>query len=149
MADKLSPEQRSKNMGKIRSKGTSPETAVRKLTHRLGFRFRLHRKDLPGKPDLVFPGKKKVILVHGCFWHQHDDPACKIARIPKSKTDYWIPKLQGNVERDKQHLHALEDMGWQVLILWECETKELEALEKRITGFLSGRGNDREKKEGP
>ena len=137
MVDKLTPIERSRNMGKIRSKDTSPELIVRKLTHSLGYRYRLHRKDLPGKPDLVFPSKKKVIFVHGCFWHQHKKPSCKIARLPKSNRDYWIPKLQKNVERDIQHRKSLKRMGWNSFVIWECETSNTERLEKNIEKFLS------------
>jgi DNA mismatch endonuclease, patch repair protein len=137
MVDKLTPKERSKNMGKIRSKDTSPELIVRKLTHSLGYRFRLHRKDLPGKPDLVFPGKKKVIFVHGCFWHQHQDPECKIARIPKSRTDYWIPKLHRNAERDMQHQKDLKKKGWTSLVVWECDCSSPERMTELIEGFLS------------
>jgi DNA mismatch endonuclease, patch repair protein len=139
MVDKLTPKQRSRNMGKIRSKDTSPEMVVRKLVHRLGYRYRLHRKDLPGKPDLTFPSKKKLIFVHGCFWHQHQASSCKIARLPKSKTDYWIPKLQRNAERDIQHRKALKKMGWNSLVIWECETYKMKRLEKRIDKFLSSK----------
>ncbi len=139
MVDKLTPEERSRNMGKIRSKDTSPEMVVRKLVHRLGYRYRLHRKDLPGKPDLTFPSKKKIIFVHGCFWHQHQASSCKIARLPKSKTDYWIPKLQRNVERDIQHRKALKKMGWDSLVIWECETYKTKRLENRIGKFLSSK----------
>jgi DNA mismatch endonuclease (patch repair protein) len=136
MVDKLTIKQRSENMRRIASKNTSPELLVRKLAHKLDYRFRLHRKDLPGKPDLVFPGKKKIIFVHGCFWHQHTNPSCKIARIPKSRTDYWIPKLQRNVERDKEHLRELKNLGWDCLIIWECEVKDLDNLAKVLKDFL-------------
>ena len=103
----------------------------------LGYRYRLHRKDLPGKPDLVFYGRKKIIFVHGCFWHQHANPICKIARIPKSKTHYWVPKLQRNVERDAQHQKLLEAKGWKTLVIWECEVKKGNDLIKIISNFLS------------
>lgn len=137
MTDKLTPEERSKNMGKIRSKDTTPEMIVRKLTYSLGYRFRLHRKDLPGKPDLTFIGKRKVIFVHGCFWHQHQDKNCKITRIPKSRTAYWVPKLQRNVERDIQHQKELKNMGWEMLIIWECEIDNTERLVQITDRFLS------------
>lgn len=136
MVDKLTPSERSRNMGRIRSKNTSPELIVRKLTFSLGYRYRLHRKDLPGKPDLVFPGKKKVIFVQGCFWHQHQDVECKIARIPKSRTEYWLPKLQRNVERDLQHRERLEKLGWDFLDVWECEVTNPEIVVKKIEQFL-------------
>lgn len=133
MADKLTPQQRSANMARIRAKDTKPEMLVRRMVHGMGFRYRLHRKDLPGKPDLVFGPRRKVIFVHGCFWHLH---ACRGGRIPASRRDYWAPKLQRNAERDAEHLAALRAAGWQVLIVWECETKDLAALQSRLAEFL-------------
>ena len=134
MADSISRERRSANMRKIRSTDTSPELAVRRLVHSLGYRFRLHRKDLPGKPDLVFPSRRKVIFVHGCFWHQHRN--CIDGRVPKSRRDYWIAKLQRNVERDLQSQRRLRRAGWSVMTIWECQTKDPELLKQRITRFL-------------
>lgn len=125
---------RSENMRRIRSKDTAPEMAVRSLAHRLGYRYRLHRKDIPGKPDLVFPGRRKVIFIHGCFWHQH--PGCREGRPPKSNTAYWLPKLERNMERDKDALARLAAAGWDVLVIWECETKDAEILARTLTGFL-------------
>ncbi len=136
MTDTVTPERRSQIMANIRSKGMKPELIVRRLTHSMGYRYRLHRKDLPGKPDLVFPARRKVIFVHGCFWHQHADPACKIARRPKSNLDYWLPKLQRNVERDAEHRDRLSALGWQVLVIWECEVKIAAGLPERIEEFL-------------
>ncbi len=136
MTDTVTPERRSQIMANIRSKGMKPELIVRRLTHSMGYRYRLHRKDLPGKPDLVFPAGRKVIFVHGCFWHQHADPACKIARRPKSNLDYWLPKLQRNVERDAEHRDRLSALGWQVLVIWECEVKIAAGLPERIEEFL-------------
>ncbi|KIC13781.1 very short patch repair endonuclease [Leisingera sp. ANG-DT] len=133
MADKLTPERRSANMAKIRAKNTKPEMLVRRMVHGMGIRYRLHRKDLPGKPDLVFGPRRKVIFVHGCFWHLHD---CRDGRIPATRRDYWEPKLLRNAERDAEHLAALQAAGWQVLTIWECESKDLAALEKRLTQFL-------------
>lgn len=138
MVDKVTPSKRSNNMRKIRSKDTSPELVVRKLAFGLGYRYRLHRKDLPGKPDLVFPGRKKIIFVHGCFWHQHQDPECKIARVPKSRESYWLPKLQHNVERDLKHRKELEHLGWSVLVIWECEVSDKGVISNKIQHFLSG-----------
>lgn len=106
---------RSENMRRIRSKDTRPEMAVRRIVHGLGYRYRLHRKDIPGKPDLVFPRHRKVIFVHGCFWHQH--PGCQDGRLPKSNTSYWGPKLKRNVERDKTALAELSSLGWEVLVI--------------------------------
>jgi DNA mismatch endonuclease, patch repair protein len=138
MADKLSATERSRNMASIRSKDMKPELAVRKLAHALGFRFRLHRKDLPGKPDLVFPKLKAVIFVHGCFWHQHDDPRCLDGRAPKSNLGYWGPKLKRNLERDALSRAMLERQGWRSLVIWECETRNARALAAKILGFLNG-----------
>jgi DNA mismatch endonuclease, patch repair protein len=139
MADKLSPTERSRNMASIRSKDMKPELAVRKLAHRLGFRFRLHRKDLPGKPDLVFPKYKSVIFVHGCFWHQHGETKCLDGRPPKSNAGYWGPKLARNLERDLLHKNELERQGWRVLVIWECETKKPELTAGKIENFLRAR----------
>ena len=124
-------------MGRIRGKDTAPEMLVRSLVHRMGFRFRIHRSDLPGSPDLVFPGRKKVIFVHGCFWHQHD---CKRGKRPSSNDSFWNSKLDANVQRDKKNIAALEDGNWQVLVVWECETKERTILVGRLEAFLSNQG---------
>ncbi|MFC4523250.1 very short patch repair endonuclease [Cupriavidus pinatubonensis] len=130
------PVSRSENMRRIRSKDTAPELLVRRLVWSLGYRYRLHRKDLPGKPDLAFGSRKKAIFVHGCFWHQH--PAgCPDSRLPKSRLEYWLPKLQRNCERDAKAVAALETAGWQVLIIWDCETKAPD-LAERLRNFLRG-----------
>jgi len=135
--DKISAKARSENMRRIKSKNSDPEMAVRSLVHRMGYRFRLHRKDLPGKPDLVFPRLRKVIFVHGCFWHRHENPACLDGRMPKSRPEYWIPKLTGNQDRDKRNLKAIAAAGWQALVLWECDiAKDQKALEKTLRRFL-------------
>lgn len=123
-------------MRAIRSKSTKPELLVRRAVHRMGYRYRLHRKDLPGKPDLVFAPRKKVIFVHGCYWHQHGSAACKIARRPKSNQEYWLPKLDRNVQRDREHQAALEEAGWSVLVIWECETADMMTTERRVRAFL-------------
>lgn len=124
-------------MRRIRSKDMKPELIVRHLAHSLGYRYRLHRKDLPGKPDLVFPSRRKIIFVNGCFWHGHDDPNCIDGRRkPKSNLDYWLPKLARNKGRDKQHQAALEELGWSVLTIWECETKDQKQLVERLKAFL-------------
>jgi DNA mismatch endonuclease, patch repair protein len=123
-------------MAKIRSGHTKPELVVRRLLHRLGYRYRLYGKALPGKPDLVFGSRRKVIFVHGCFWHQHEAAACLDGRKPKSNTDYWHPKLARNVERDAQHVAKLKQEGWNVLTVWECEVRDEQALVQRITIFL-------------
>ncbi|MEX2451693.1 MAG: very short patch repair endonuclease [Rhodospirillales bacterium] len=135
--DRISSEARSATMRAIRSKGMKPEMAVRRLVHAMGYRYRLHRHDMPGRPDLVFPSRNKVIFVHGCFWHQHDDPNCKIAHTPKSNQSYWLPKLKRNKTRDKQHQIKLREMGWDVLVIWECELKTNgDSLNSKIRGFL-------------
>lgn len=139
MVDKLTPEERSKNMSRIQSKDTTPEMIVRKLIFSKGYRYRLHRKDLPGKPDIVLPAKKKIVFVHGCFWHQHSDPKCNITRMPKSKTEYWIAKLKRNVERDTEHQKTLRAKGWKILVVWECETNDIKKLSRKLDRFLSGR----------
>ena len=124
---------RTENMRRIRSKGMVPELAVRSMVHGMGYRFRLHRKDLPGKPDLVFVSRRKVIFVHGCFWHSHD---CKVAHVPKSNPDYWVPKLQRNRLRDSKNLEALRSDGWQPLVIWECELKDSRSVGGRVKRFL-------------
>lgn len=122
-------------MSRIRSQDMAPEMYVRRLVYGLGYRYRLHRKDLPGKPDLVFPGRRKVIFVHGCFWHQH--AGCKGGHIPKSNQDYWIPKLERNKARDKKVKEELRSKGWDVLVIWECELKEHDSVVERIKKFLT------------
>lgn len=134
--DTLSPSERSERMGRIRGKDTKPEMAVRRLLHSLGYRYRLHRRELPGAPDLVFPSRRKLIFVHGCFWHRHPDPACKLARLPKSKLGFWKPKLLSNQLRDQKNLRALGDLGWEVLVVWECELSNKEQLENKMVRFL-------------
>ena len=125
-----------------------PEMVVRRLAHSLGYRYRLHQKHLPGKPDLVFPGKKKVIFVHGCFWHQHADPQCKLSHTPKSNREYWAPKLEGNVKRDRAHEVLLRGMGWECLIIWECQVRTGIGLAESIQHFLDARSRS-ERAEGP
>ena len=134
--DRVSPEVRSATMRAIRSKGMKPELAVRRLVHAMGYRYRLHRHDLPGRPDMVFPGRHKIIFVHGCFWHQHPEPACKLAHRPRSNLLYWEPKLRRNRERDSEHQVRLRELGWGVLVIWECELKGDHDLDKRIREFL-------------
>jgi DNA mismatch endonuclease (patch repair protein) len=134
--DNLSNAARSENMRRIRSRDTSPEVAVRSMIHRMGFRFRLHRKDLPGCPDIVLVRLRKVIFVHGCFWHQHS--TCGEGRLPKSRQEYWGPKLQRNKDRDVQHRSDLRSLGWRRLVVWECELKRPSQLEKKLRRFLVG-----------
>lgn len=135
--DKISADRRSENMRRIRSKGMKPEIVVRTITHSMGFRYRLHGAKLPGKPDLVFPSRRKVIFVHGCFWHGHGDPGCVDGRRqPKSNLNYWLPKLARNKERDAENLIALAALGWSALTIWECETRDRDTLSTRIQAFL-------------
>ncbi|WP_407152429.1 very short patch repair endonuclease [Bradyrhizobium sp. ORS 86] len=121
-------------MARIRKIDTKPELAVRAILYARGFRYRLHRRDLPGNPDIVFPSRRKVVLVHGCFWHRHDCPSGR--KLPKSNAQYWVPKLHRNRARDEQNLLKLEALGWRTMIVWECEMSDLEALERRLLGFL-------------
>lgn len=132
--DKISAQRRSANMRAIRSKNTGPEMTVRRLVYSLGYRYRLHRKDLPGKPDLVFASRRKVIFLHGCFWHGHD---CKRgSRIPKTNIEYWEKKLTRNKSRDAEHKTVLEEQGWSVFVIWECQTKDEAALKNLLKSFL-------------
>ena len=121
-------------MRAVKGRDTEPEMTVRHLTHGMGYRYRLHRKDLPGKPDLVFPTRQKVIFVHGCFWHQHH--CSRGARTPKAHRDYWIPKLRRNRQRDSEHEARLNELGWDTMVIWECEMKELGVVRTRIRMFL-------------
>lgn len=123
-------------MARVRSADTGPEMIVRRLLHRLGFGYRLHRRDLPGRPDIAFIGRRKAIFVHGCFWHQHDCP--RGSRRPRGNSSYWEKKLDRNVARDREALARLERLGWQSLVVWECEARELPALEDRLRSFLAG-----------
>lgn len=134
MPDVFSKEVRSRVMSRIRSRDTKPEMLVRKLAHALGFRFRLHRRDLLGCPDLVFPRRRKIIFVHGCFWHMHE--GCRKCRMPKSNRSYWRYKLLLNRDRDRRNKEALESLGWRVMVVWECEVKDIGKLKKRLTAFL-------------
>ena len=134
MSDVFTPEQRSRVMAQVKGRDTTPEIAVRSLLHRLGYRFRLHRKELPGTPDVVLPRHRTVVFVHGCFWHQH--PGCEAAARPASNTEYWNRKLDANRARDSRNQAELERLGWRVVIVWECETKDSSALEKRLLGLL-------------
>lgn len=121
--DRISKEKRSWNMSRIKGKNTKPEILVRSILHKAGYRFRLHRKDLPGKPDIVLPKFNAVIFIHGCFWHRHK--GCKNAVLPKTRIDFWKEKLNGNVERDKNVRHQLENRGWKVIVIWECEISSM------------------------
>lgn len=135
MTDTLPPEERSQRMALIRSKDTKPEMVVRRLVHSLRYRYRLHDRTLPGRPDLVFKSRRKVIFIHGCFWHRHGD-TCPLTRMPKSRLEFWKPKLEDNVRRDREKQAALRALGWQHLIIWECELKDLDGLARRVREFL-------------
>ena len=133
--DKLTRSQRSLLMSRIRSKDTGPELLVRGLLYRLGYRYRLHVRGLPGTPDIVFHSKRKAVFVHGCFWHQH--PNCSDACIPNSRTEYWLPKLKRNVQRDEENRKDLRSLGWGTLVVWECETKSASKVSRRLQRFLA------------
>ncbi len=145
MADSITSEQRSWNMSQIRSRDTTPEMIVRSILHRSGFRFRLHRKGLPGKPDIVLRKHRAVIFVHGCFWHRHS--GCKRCSTPKTNPAYWIPKLQRNADRDIKHIADLKKLGWRVRVVWECELKNPTKLKKGLERYLGNgsqvRGSNR------
>lgn len=139
MADRLSRERRSWNMSRIRSNDTKPELVVRKTLHAMGYRFRLHRRDLPGRPDITLPKYKTAIFVHGCFWHRHQ--GCHYAYNPKSRQEFWQHKFERNIERDRIVAQKLTLLGWRQLVVWECETKEQEVLERLIAEFF-GKGTE-------
>lgn len=134
MTDRLSPERRSWNMAQVRHKDTKPELAVRRMLHGKGYRFRLHRKDLPGTPDIVLPRYKTVVFVNGCFWHRHG--GCPEATMPKTRTDFWRGKFDENVARDRRNHAALRALGWKVHVVWECETTAMELLAERLETTL-------------
>lgn len=141
--DTLSRERRSWNMSRIRGRNTKPELVVRSILHRLGYRFRLHRRDLPGRPDIILPKHKTVILVHGCFWHRHS--RCKYAYTPKSNLPFWQEKFASNIERDRVAVHRLRKLGWRVVVVWECQTAATERLAKRLDKALSWRAPNTQK----
>lgn len=132
---KEDPEIRSRIMRAVQGKDTAPEFIVRRLAHSMGYRYRLHRKDLPGKPDMAFPGRRKVIFIHGCFWHGHD--CARGARVPKNNREYWIEKIERNQMRDRKAVDALGRSGWQTLVLWECELRDQKRLRRRLHNFLA------------
>jgi DNA mismatch endonuclease (patch repair protein) len=135
--DSLTPQERSQIMARVRAKNTRPELRVRKLVFALGYRYRLHDRKLPGCPDLVFSPRRKIIFVHGCFWHRH--ARCALARLPKSRLDFWIPKLEGNKRRDQRNKRALARRGWKVLTIWECQLKDADRLNNAIRRFLDAK----------
>ena len=148
MADTVTPEVRSAIMARIKSKGMKPEMRVRRLLHGMGYRYRLHRGDLPGRPDLVFPSRRKVVFVNGCFWHLHE--GCERVRVPSSNRDYWVAKLNRNRERDIRNLALLEQAGWGVMTVWECELRQdINAATNRLTEFLGASGGKTDARRPP
>lgn len=139
MVDNRTQESRSALMARIGGKDTAPELIVRRLLHSLGYRFRLHRRDLPGTPDIVFPSRGKAIFVNGCFWHAH---GCRIGRPPKSKLEFWGPKLARNRTRDRQNRSDLRSMGWVALTVWQCQTRKMDWLSTRLMSFLGPPGKN-------
>lgn len=131
IASPVSPE-RSAQMALIRSRNTKPELIIRRALHRAGLRFRLHDKRLPGKPDIVLASRKVVIFVNGCFWHRHKSVGCKLARLPKSRLDFWVPKLEGNAARDEKKHAVLRALGWRVMIFWECQLSDLQTIQRFV-----------------
>lgn len=138
--DRLSKSTRSRLMSRVRSKNTSPERVVRSMLHALGYRFRLHYRQLPGTPDIVLPRHNKIVLVHGCFWHGH---YCRRGGEPKSNLEYWRPKIERNRTRDRRIRRALRRSGWQLLVVWECETRKQEELAQKIQQFMKGVTSER------
>lgn len=138
MVDHISPERRSWLMSRVKGKNTTPEVRVRQIAHGMGLRFRLHRKDLPGKPDLVFPKYRVALLVHGCFWHRH--PNCKKSSIPKSNSEFWENKFARNVQRDVENMEDLVALGWKPIIVWACETDDM--VRDKLKGILNGEASE-------
>ncbi|HPT50397.1 MAG TPA: DNA mismatch endonuclease Vsr [Accumulibacter sp.] len=136
MTDTLTSEERSRRMALVRAVDTRPEMVVRRLIFGMGYRYRLHRRDLPGTPDLMFRSRRAVVFVHGCFWHRHE--GCALARTPKSRVEFWKAKLDGNRDRDARKLEALSQAGWRVCVVWECELKDQGGLAERLRQFLDG-----------
>jgi DNA mismatch endonuclease (patch repair protein) len=134
MADNLSPEDRSKHMARIRGRDTRPELQVRGLLHSAGYRYRVQLKGVPGRPDIAFPARKKAVFVHGCFWHGHE--GCKLAHTPRTRPDYWAAKFERNKARDQRQRLQAAELGWEVLVVWECEVTSKGALRDRLTAFL-------------
>jgi len=142
MVDRLTPKERSELMSRIRGTDTKPEMFVRRLVHGMGYRYRLHRRDLPGTPDLVFPSRRKVVFVHGCFWHRHH--GCRFAYEPKTRRKFWMAKFEQNVKRDQAAKAALQKRGWDVMIVWECEIRNIEDTRSHLRQFLGAPGSARD-----
>lgn len=136
MGDNMTPEQRARCMSMVRGKDTKPELVVRRMLHLMGYRFRLHRRDLPGTPDIVLPRHAKIVEVRGCFWHMHH---CRFGKaVPKTNAEFWRMKREGNAERDRRNLRKLRRLGWSVLVVWECQTVDPERLRRRLAAFMDG-----------
>lgn len=135
MADRISSDERSWMMSRVRGKDTTPERIVRSLLHKMGYRFRLHRNDLPGKPDIILPKYESVTFVNGCFWHQHE--GCKRASRPNTNTAFWNAKFEATVNRDKKNIRELKNLGWRVLVVWECQLREMPKLQSILRAFLT------------
>jgi DNA mismatch endonuclease (patch repair protein) len=140
MTDCLTPQKRSWLMSQVPSKDTTTELIVRRLVHSMGYRYRLHGSDLPGKPDIVLPKYKKIILVHGCFWHRHK--GCRKSGVPKSKKHFWLDKFEKNIRRDAKEMRILKKYGWRILVVWQCQTKDNEKLKNRLNRFLNESYNE-------
>lgn len=134
----MTPAERSARMARVRACDSKPEMLVRRLVHAMNYRYRLHDRRLPGTPDLVFRSRRKVIFVHGCFWHRHPDPECRLSRMPKSRLEFWRPKLEGNRKRDVRHEAELNALGWRFLVVWECQLRQMEQVRNDIRAFLDG-----------
>lgn len=141
MTDIVDSRTRSRLMAGIRTRDTAPELAVRRIAHRMGLRFRLHRKDLPGRPDLVLPKHRLVVFVHGCFWHHHD--GCPFAHVPKSRVEFWTQKFARNVRRDRRNEDALRRLGWRVAVIWECQAADDDAVQRTLAAFVHQTGDIR------
>jgi DNA mismatch endonuclease (patch repair protein) len=135
VADHVDPATRSRIMAAVHSENTTPELAIRKLVFAMGYRYRLHVAGLPGRPDLVFPGRRKILFVNGCYWHRHRN--CRYATTPKTNVEFWLSKFEANLRRDRANLKALRSLGWQVLTIWQCQLKNPDKLGKKIDAFLS------------
>lgn len=133
--DRICRARRSWNMGRVRGRDTGPELIVRKVLHRMGLRFRLQRRDLPGRPDVVLPRWRTIVFIHGCFWHRHEQ--CRFAYVPKTRTRWWLAKFAANVERDVRARERLQELGWRVITVWECETSDTKELSRQLLGSFS------------
>ena len=147
MVDVFPPSKRSWIMSRVHGKDTKPELVVRSMLHRMGYRFRLHEKKLPGRPDIVLPRHRKVVFVHGCFWHGHK--GCPRATIPETRREFWEKKLSGNIARDELNIRAVREQGWQALVVWECETREPTVLENKLRLFLAKTGEETDETRNP